>query len=209
MIVVSVLLALAANSWADAHKEHKLAVQARESFVQEIQANRSRVMQALPYHRALTDVVLLIDSTGGVPSYAAWRRRVPIWSGFAPPDIASTAWQSALATGALSRMPFREVARLSNVYTLQGRLDTFNAAYLPLFDFSDPAEDRRDQRAERPAGCLLDHDVEVGHRLARGILQNATTASGSNHLGQLGSDCSLRPGEQHRRPVGVQLFRTA
>ena len=105
MIVLSVLLALAANSWADAHKEHKLAVQTRESFVEEVRANSARVMLALPYHRALTDAVLLIDSTGGVSSYAAWKRRVPIWSGFAPPDIASTAWQSALATGALSRMP--------------------------------------------------------------------------------------------------------
>jgi hypothetical protein len=48
MIVLSVLPALAASSWADAHKEHKLAVQARESFVQEVQANRARVMKALP-----------------------------------------------------------------------------------------------------------------------------------------------------------------
>ena len=118
MIVLSVLPALAASSWADAHKEHKLAVQARESFVQEVQANRARVMKALPYHRALTDAVLLVDSTGGVTSYASWRHRVPIWSGFAPPDVASTAWQSALATGALSRMPIREVASLSTVYTL-------------------------------------------------------------------------------------------
>ena len=45
---LSVLLALAASSWADAHKAHKLAVQARESFVQEVQANRARVMKALP-----------------------------------------------------------------------------------------------------------------------------------------------------------------
>lgn len=139
MIVVSVLLALAANSWADARKEHKLVVQARASFVAEVQANRTRVVDALPYHRALTEAVLRIDSMGGVTSYAAWRRRVPIWSGFAPPDIEATAWQSALATGALSRLPYTEVSSLSGVYTLQGRLDAYNAASLPLFDFSDIA----------------------------------------------------------------------
>ena len=52
MIVFSVLLALAASSWADAHKEHKLAVQARESFVQEVQANRARVMPVYRVHAA-------------------------------------------------------------------------------------------------------------------------------------------------------------
>ena len=161
MIVFSVLLALAASSWADAHKEHKLAVQARESFVQEVQANRARVMKALPYHRALTDAVLLVDSTGGVTSYAAWRHRVPIWSGFAPPDIASTAWQSALATGALSRMPFREVASLSTVYTLQGRLDTFNAAYLPLFDFSDPAMSGTVRRMHAYMQTILSYETTL------------------------------------------------
>jgi type II secretory pathway pseudopilin PulG len=161
MIVVSVLLALAASSWADAHKEQRLAVQARESFVQEVRANRARIMRALPYHRALTDAVLLVDSTGGVPSYAAWRRRVPIWSGFAPPDIASMAWQSALATGALSRMPFREVASLSNVYTLQGRLDTFNAAYLPLFDFSDLAMSGTVRRMHAYMQTILSYETTL------------------------------------------------
>jgi hypothetical protein len=137
MIVLSVLLALAANSWADARKEQRLPAQARTSFVLEIQANRVRLVKALPYHHALTEAVLQVDSTGGVPSYAAWKRRVPIWSGFEGPDLAATAWQSELATGALGQMPFRDVAGLSNVYTLQGRLDAFNTAYLPLFDFSD------------------------------------------------------------------------
>ena len=52
--------------------------------------------------------------------------------------VPSTAWQSALATGALARMPYREVSKLSSVYTLQGKIDAFNTSYLPLFDFSDP-----------------------------------------------------------------------
>lgn len=139
MIIFSVLLALAASSWAESRREHTLADQARASFVQEIRANRDRVAQALPYHRALTAAVLRVDSAGGVSSYAEWQRRVPIWSGFAPPDLVTTAWQSALATGALTQLPYRDVSALSNAYTLQGKLDAFIASYLPLFDFSDPA----------------------------------------------------------------------
>jgi hypothetical protein len=139
MIVLSVLLALAASSWVDARREHALVAQARTSFVLEIRANRSRLAKVLPYHQALTEAVLAADSARGMPSYAEWRRRVPIWSGFAPPDVAATAWQSAIATGALARMSYPDVAAVSTVYTLQGKLDAFNTAYLPLFDFSDPA----------------------------------------------------------------------
>lgn len=139
MIVFSVLLALAASSWAESHRERALVDQVRTSFIQEIRANRDRLAQALPYHRELTAAVLHVDSTGTVSSYAEWQRRVPIWSGFAPPDVVATAWQSALATGALARMPYGDVSALSNVYTLQGKLDAFSASYVPLFDFSDSA----------------------------------------------------------------------
>jgi hypothetical protein len=139
MIVLSVLLALAASSWADTRREHALVDQARSSFAREIRANRTRIATALPYHQALTEAVLAVDSTGGVASYADWRKRVPIWSGFAPTDVASTAWQSAIATGALAHMRYPEVAAVSTVYTLQGKFDAFNTSYIPLFDFSDPA----------------------------------------------------------------------
>ena len=139
MIVLSLLLALGANSCVEGRKEQQLATQARASFVQEIRANQQRLTRALPYHKALTQAVIAVDSSGGVTSYAAWQRRVPIWSGFAPPDVAATAWQSALTTGALSKMPYREVAALSSLYTIQGKLDAFTLGYLPLFDFADPA----------------------------------------------------------------------
>ncbi len=35
--------------------------------------------------------------------------------------------------------PYEEVAALSRLYTVQGKLDAFTLAYLPLFDFADPA----------------------------------------------------------------------
>jgi hypothetical protein len=139
MIVLSVLLALAASNWADSRREDALVAQARTSFALELRANRTRVAKVLPYHQALTAAVLAVDSTGGVTSYAAWHQRVPIWSGFAPPDVAATAWQSAIATGALAHMRYPDVAAVSTAYTLQGKVDAFNASYIPLFDFSDPA----------------------------------------------------------------------
>jgi hypothetical protein len=139
MIVLSVLLALAASDWADGRKQLRLTDQARASFVRELRANRERVAEVLPYHRALAAAVLHFDSAGGVRRYADWKRQVPIWSGFRPPDVTATAWHSAIATGALPGLGYDRVAALSDAYTVQGKLDTFNAAYLPLFDFSDAA----------------------------------------------------------------------
>lgn len=139
MIVLSVLLALAANSWAEGRRQRQLETQARDSFVKEIRANRALVVQALPYHESLTRAVLVADSVGGVTSYAEWRRRAPMWSGFAPPDVAATAWQSSLTTGALSGLSYPQVAALSRAYTVQAKLDGFTMTYLPIFDFSDPA----------------------------------------------------------------------
>ena len=66
-----------------------------------------------------------------------------------------------MATGALSRMPFREVASLSTVYTLQGRLDTFNAAYLPLFDFSDPAMSGTVRRMHAYMQTILSYETTL------------------------------------------------
>ena len=139
MIVLSVLLALAANAWADGRKQHRLEVQAHVSLIREIRSNQLLVARALPYHEALTRAVIAVDTAGGVRSYAAFKQRVPMWSGLEPPDLAASAWQGALTTGAIGGRPFGEVAALSRLYTVQAKLDAFTLAYLPIFDFSDPA----------------------------------------------------------------------
>ena len=139
MIVFSVLLALAASSWADARKQQRLGDQALLSFAHEIRANRARVAKLLPYHDSLDVAASRADSAGSVRNYADWRRAFPGWSGFAPPDLTTAAWQGALASGALSNIRYDRVASLSGVYTVQNKLDAFNASYIPLFDFSDPA----------------------------------------------------------------------
>ena len=139
MIVFSVLLALAASSWADARKQQRLGDQALLSFAHEIRANRARVAKLLPYHDSLDVAASRADSAGSVRNYADWRRAFPGWSGFAPPDLTTAAWQGALASGALSNIRYDRVASLSGVYTVQNKLDAFNASYIPLFDFSDAA----------------------------------------------------------------------
>ena len=113
-VQLSVLLALAASSWTDARRERALVAQARGSFAAEVRENRARIEKVMPYHRQLTAAIMTADSVGGVTSYAEWRRRAPFWSGFATPDVAATAWQTAIATGALAHMSYKDVAAVSN-----------------------------------------------------------------------------------------------
>ncbi|MEP6618604.1 MAG: hypothetical protein ABJE47_04800 [bacterium] len=139
MIVLSVLLALAASRWAEGRKQQQLTAQALSSFEQEMQANQQKLLAVYPYHQALTAAARRLDSLGTTRTYAEWQRAVPIWSGFRPPDLTTTAWQTALTTGALANLPYRQVGVLSDTYSLQNKLDAFNGSYIPLFDFSDAA----------------------------------------------------------------------
>jgi type II secretory pathway pseudopilin PulG len=119
MIVLSVLLALAASRWVDSRKQQQLATQALASFDHEIRANQQRVLAVYPYHQALAAAARRLDSLGTIRSYADWKRQFPGWSGFRPPDVTTTAWQTALTTGALANLPYRQVGALSDAYTLQ------------------------------------------------------------------------------------------
>ena len=70
LIVFSVLLALAASSWADARKHQRLGDQALVTFAQELRANRARVTALIPYHDSLDAAAHGADSTRSVQSYA-------------------------------------------------------------------------------------------------------------------------------------------
>lgn len=147
LIVFSILLALAVDEWAEGRDRARRAEEALASFAREIRANRQRVVEVLPYHRALRREVARVDSLGTVRSYADWRVAVPSFAGFHPPAPTSTAWATAVATGALPEIDYGLVAELSSVYNRQEKLDAYSYSSLPLFDFSDPAMNATVRRA--------------------------------------------------------------
>ena len=96
-------------------------------------------MAVLSYHHRLAASAERADSLGQSHSFAEWRRALPEFKGFHNPEFDATAWESALATGAVAHMPFDTVTVLSRVYTYQHKLDDYAAAAIPAFDFSDQA----------------------------------------------------------------------
>lgn len=128
LIVGSILLALAVDEWRDDRQHQELAGQALESFAREIRQNRVRVEDAAPYHRGLQQVMARMAHGEGGTSAADLRSVV---EGLEPTVLLNTAWETALATGALNYMSYETVSALSLTYSLQERFEEFSRSGMP------------------------------------------------------------------------------
>lgn len=114
LVVGSILLALALDEWAQDQEYAELADQSLGIFEREISQNRARLEDAAPYHMGIRDLLgqmrALPESRMDVAS---------ILEGLHPPVLLNTAWETALATGALTHMEFEVVSALSLTYSIQ------------------------------------------------------------------------------------------
>lgn len=113
-VVGSILLALGVDEWSENRDFAELADQSLGIFEQEIVQNRDRVEDGLPYHQGIRQILAGMMATP--PPVIDLRR---IMEGLEPPALQTTAWETALATGALTHMDFDIVRALSLTYTLQ------------------------------------------------------------------------------------------
>jgi hypothetical protein len=118
-VVGSILLALGVDAWSENREFAELADQSLGIFEQEIIQNRDRVADGLPYHQGIRD--LLGQMLATPPPVIDLRR---IMEGLEPPVLLSTAWETALATGALTHMDFEVVSALSLTYSFQEDFET-------------------------------------------------------------------------------------
>lgn len=113
-VVGSILSALAVDEWSENRGFAELADQSLGIFEQEMVQNRDRVADGLPYHQGIRDILGQMIATP--PPVIDLRR---IMEGLEPPVLQSTAWETALATGALTHMDFEVVRALSLTYSIQ------------------------------------------------------------------------------------------
>lgn len=113
-VVGSILLALAVDEWAENRDFAQLADQSLGIFEQEIIQNRDRVEDVVPYHGGIRDILGQMMATP--PPVIDLRR---IMEGLQPPVLLNTAWETALATGALTHMDFEVVRAISLTYSIQ------------------------------------------------------------------------------------------
>lgn len=113
-VVGSILLALAVDEWAQDQEYAELADQSLGIFEREILQNRARIDDAVPYHTGIRDFLGGMRVETSAPTDV-----VSIMEGLTPPVLLNTAWETALATGALTHMEFEVVSALSLTYSIQ------------------------------------------------------------------------------------------
>ena len=118
LIVASILVALYLDEWRDDRQDAENIEHALVSFVSEIQQNRARVEDAAPFNQGLRHVLSRRQEVRAIESVATF---VNIIESYNPVVLQSTAWETAIATGALAKMDYNLVSALSLTYSLQNR----------------------------------------------------------------------------------------
>lgn len=126
LIIVSIVAALAVDEWRQDRQNQELATQSLGVFEREIRQNMARLDDVAPYHAGMRDVVARMAA-----EEAAGADLRSIMEGLEPTVLLSTAWETALATGALTYMDFEVVSALSLTYSLQRRFAEESRSHLP------------------------------------------------------------------------------
>ncbi len=118
LITMSILLALGLDEWREGRQDEETVVQALSNFVSEIRRNKARVDDAAPFNRGLRDVLDRRHRDGDIHAGGEF---IDIVESYNPVVLQSTAWETALATGSVSKMEYKLVSALSLTYGLQSR----------------------------------------------------------------------------------------
>ena len=125
LIVASILLALALDEWNEDRERQNLVNRSILVFEREIRQNMARVEAFSPIHQGLKNILSRREMEGGVASIAEFR---DIVQGFEPEVLLDSAWETAIATGAMAHMSYDLVSAISLTYNYQKRFDSMYAA---------------------------------------------------------------------------------
>lgn len=115
LVVMSVMFALALDSWRQSQVNDQLARQALQSIRGEVESNQQQVEQALSYHEALLDS-LREEPGRGISLRAAF--------------ILNNAWETAQATGAAAHIDYATASVVSEMYSMQEQYQQLSQATL-------------------------------------------------------------------------------
>jgi hypothetical protein len=127
-VVASILMALAVDEYSQNRDYADLADQSLRIFEREIHQNRARVEDVAPYHQGIRQ--LLGQMRGATPGSMDSR---PVMEGLTVPVLLDTAWETALATGAMAHMDFEIVSALSLTYSIQKDFEERSRLNRPRF----------------------------------------------------------------------------
>jgi hypothetical protein len=136
-VTLSILLALWVDQWKQRRAARDLATESMSNFVTEIRQNEARLDDILPYHEGIRSMLAQVDSAHSIHTQAEFQSTIGV-DGLRPPSLLQTAWQTAVATGALTHLDYETVAALSLTYTLQDRFrEDSRAGFQRILQTSD------------------------------------------------------------------------
>lgn len=119
LITFSILFALWVDDWKEERDHRDLAQQALANFEREILDNQARVKKQLEYHLRLQGSLrAVLQNPDPIRTLEQTRQEIQ-FRGLAPPIFFDTAWQTAVATQALTYLDYETVSALSSIYSLQ------------------------------------------------------------------------------------------
>lgn len=118
LIVVSILVALGLDEWREKREAAELVRNSLTTFLIEIEQNRNRVEDAVPFNQGLRQVLASHYFDDDIETVDEF---VSMIESYSPAALQSTAWDTALATGSLAKMEYTVVTALSLTYGLQNR----------------------------------------------------------------------------------------
>lgn len=155
LIVLSILLALAVDSWREGRRNAARAEQALAGFEAEIRRNRATLEAVTPYHLQLLNAFGEQIEKGEIRRFADFRK-IAGFQGLRPAILEETAWRTAVATGTLEHIDYETVQALSRLYTRQERFTEFTAASTDLFGPTSLADENIPALVKGIAAHLVD-----------------------------------------------------
>jgi hypothetical protein len=174
-VTLSILLALWVDQWKQRRAARDLAVESMSNFVKEIRKNEARVDDILPYHEGISSMLAQVDSSHSIHTPAQFQSAIGI-DGLKPPALLHTAWQTAVATGALTRLDYETVAALSQTYNMQDRFtDDSRVGFQSIMQASDFRREDADLVVRRADNYLSEvvnseNDLRATYSLTEEVL---------------------------------------
>ncbi|HEY0674196.1 MAG TPA: hypothetical protein VGD27_18115 [Longimicrobiales bacterium] len=166
-IMFSILLALAVDNWSETRRYQQLAQQSLSIFERELRQNLARLEDVAPYHSGLRSVVAEAVAN---PEQAADMRSIV--EGLKPTVLLNTAWQTALATGALTHIDVETVSALSLTYSIQERFRENARASLPRVAIAGDLPPTEFTRMVHDTHAYL-NELVAGEQELRGVYKQA------------------------------------
>lgn len=142
LIVLSILLALWLDQRQDDSESLELVDRSISNFINELTRNRARVEDISIYHQAVGQILENRNNDEVTTTIVEFRN---IMDSMQSVVLTSSAWETAVATGALGRMDYSLVSALSLTYNTQLRFDAnYNSTLQSLLSPNNMTEQNLD-----------------------------------------------------------------